>query len=76
MAQAKDGTISVDDLFEVAYSLREEREQTLEKQAANRDILRNLNTSGMLSKERSDELEEIYPLRTRNRGEAAEEATA
>jgi len=74
MAQPKDGTISVDDLFEVAYALREEREATLVKQEANRNILRNLDTSGMLSKERSEELAEIYPVRTRSRGEASDEA--
>lgn len=73
MAQAKDGTISVDDLFEVAYALREEREGTLEKMRANREVLRNLNISGMLSKERAEELEEIYPVRTRERGTAEEE---
>lgn len=72
-----DGTISIDDLFEVAYSLRDEREATLEKQAANREILRNLDVSGMLPKERSEELAEIYPVRTRERkAEEAAEASS
>lgn len=65
-------TISVDDLFKKAYELIEEREGTLEAQRANREVLRNLDASGMLSPERSEELESIYPVRTRERKDEAE----
>lgn len=62
-----DKTISVSDLFEVAYDLADERAATLEKQAANREVLRNLDKMGMLDKKESEQLAEIYPIRERNR---------
>lgn len=64
--------IKVSDLFTKAEELIEERQATLEAQAANREILRNLDKSGMLSEEESARLEEIYPVRTRERGTSAE----
>lgn len=69
-------TISVSDLFEVAYDLAEEREKTLEKQAANREVLRNLDKMGMLSKQESELLAEIYPVRKRERGGETEDEGA
>lgn len=69
-----DAAIKVSDLFDKADELAAEREETLEAQAANREILRNLDKSGMLSKAESDKLAEIYPVRTRERKSADEEA--
>lgn len=71
MADAK-GVINVSDLFDKANELIEEREGTLTAQRANREVLRNLDLSGMLTKEQSAELEEIYPVRTRERNADAE----
>lgn len=64
--------IKVSDLFQKAEELANERAATLEAQAANREILRNLNLSGMLSEEEAALLEEYYPTRTRVRGESDE----
>ena len=66
------GTVKIKDLFDVAYALREEREETLKKQAANRDVLRNFDVMGLLDEDESAELAELYPIRTRERGENAE----
>lgn len=74
MADAK-GIINVSDLFDKAHELIEERENTLTAQRANREVLRNLDLSGMLTKEQSAELEEIYPVRTRDRSGNGEDAT-
>lgn len=68
-----DKTISVSDLFEVAYELADERAATLEKQAANREVLRNLDKMGMLDKKESEQLAEIYPVRERIRGGEVED---
>lgn len=65
--------IKVSDLLAKAEELALERQETLAAQAANREILRNLDVSGMLSEEESAALEEYYPLRTRIR-ETEEEA--
>ena len=67
------GNISTKALFDEADSLAAERLGTLEKQKANREILRHLDTMGMLSEEESARLEEYYPIRTRSTGESAEE---
>lgn len=66
---AKGTAISVEDLFNRAEELANERAATLEAQAANREVLRNLDKSGMLSEDESARLEEYYPVRTRTRGE-------
>jgi hypothetical protein len=65
--------IKVNDLFAKGDELAEERAGTLEAQAANREILRNLDRSGMLSEEESARLEEMYPVRTRERAVEDEE---
>ena len=65
-------TISTKDLFAKAEELREERVATLEAQKANREILRNLDISGMLTEEESALLEEYYPVRTRERSDTEE----
>lgn len=65
--------IKVSDLMNKAQELKDEREGTLAAQAANREILRNLNLSGMLSEEEAEQLEYYYPTRTRVRGEDEEE---
>lgn len=64
--------IKVSDLMNKAQELKDEREATLKSQAANREILRNLNLSGMLSEEEAELLEYYYPTRTRERGEGEE----
>lgn len=66
---AKGNTISIDDLFTKGEELAEERANTLEAQAANRDTLRNLDKMGLLSEQESARLEEMYPIRTRTRAE-------
>jgi uncharacterized protein YutE (UPF0331/DUF86 family) len=71
-----DKTISVSDLFDVAYDLAEERSATLEKQAANREVLRNLDKMGMLDKKESEQLAEIYPIRERVRADSEDAAGA
>lgn len=72
---APKGMLDISELFEKAHALIAEREATLTAQRANREVLRNLDLSGMLTKEQSSELEEIYPVRTRERGEASDEVT-
>lgn len=67
------GNISTKQLFDEADSLAAERLSTLEKQKANREVLRHLDTMGMLSEDESARLEEYYPIRTRATGEQAEE---
>lgn len=61
--------IDTKELFEQAEGLRAERTATLEKQRANREILRNLDIAGLLSDDESALLEEYYPIRTRERAE-------
>ncbi len=65
--------IKVSDLLTKAEELRVERETTLLAQKANREILRNLNLSGMLSDEEAESLEYYYPTRTRERGEVEDD---
>lgn len=67
---APKGMLDIGDLFVKAHALIDEREATLTAQRANREVLRNLDLSGMLTAEQSKELEEIYPVRTRERAEA------
>ncbi len=59
-------TIDTDDLFAIAQDLANERQATLEKQKANRQMLRNLQGMGVLKKAEEKLLEEFYPTRTRN----------
>lgn len=74
MAAAKGSSISVDDLFENAERLNEEKREVLDAILATRDTLRNLDKSGMLSDDESARLAEMFPERTRNRnGNAASE---
>lgn len=60
--------IDTKDLFDRARELREQKIQVMEEQRANREVLRNLDDSSMLTDDESAELEDIYPVRTRNRG--------
>jgi len=57
--------IDTKELFEKAEQLRHERADTLAAQRANREVLRNLDISGMLSDDESALLEDYYPVRTR-----------
>lgn len=65
--------IDTKDLFDRARELREAKVGIMEEQRANREVLRNLDDSSMLSESESAELEEIYPVRTRTRGEGEPE---
>jgi hypothetical protein len=65
--------IDTKDLFDRARELREAKVQVMDEQRANRDVLRNLDDSSMLSEAESAELEEIYPVRTRTVGGNSEE---
>jgi hypothetical protein len=65
-------TINTKQLFDQADELREEKVAVMEKQAANREILRNLDASGLLSEDESARLDEVYPFRTRERAASAE----
>lgn len=60
--------IDTQELFQIAEDLAEERQQTLEKQKANREVLRNLQTMGVLSDKEEALLDDYYPIRTRERG--------
>lgn len=57
--------IDTKELFDLADELSEERANTLEKQKANREALRNFSTMGLLSQEEEARLEEVYPTRVR-----------
>lgn len=61
------GSISTKQLFDQADELREQKVEVMEKQAANREILRHLDASGLLTEDESARLEEVYPFRTRER---------
>lgn len=61
------GTINTKQLFDQADQLREEKVAVMEKQAANREILRNLAATELLTEDELTRLEEIYPYRTRER---------
>lgn len=65
--------IDTKDLFNRARELREAKEEIMAEQIANREVLRNLRDSGMLTDDEVQSLEDIYPTRTRNRGEGGEE---
>lgn len=56
----------IDDLLTKAAELRAEREDVFERQAANRDLLRNFRKLGMVSQEQADEIEGWY--KTQERG--------
>lgn len=60
-------TINTKTLFDQADELREEKVSVMEKQGANREILRNLAATGLLTEDEEARLEEIYPYRTRER---------
>jgi hypothetical protein len=64
--------IDTKDLFDRARELREAKVVIMDEQRANREVLRNLDDSSMLSEAESAELEQIYPVRTRSAGESAE----
>jgi hypothetical protein len=64
--------IDTKDLFDRARELRQAKVEIMNEQRANRDVLRNLDDSSMLSEGESAELEEIYPVRTRGKGEDEE----
>jgi L-2-hydroxyglutarate oxidase LhgO len=66
------GTINTKQLFDQADELREQKVEVMNKQAANREILRNLAATELLTEDELTRLEEIYPYRTRER--SAEEA--
>lgn len=57
--------IDTKDLFDRARELREAKVEIMKEQRANREVLRNLDDSSMLSESESAELEDIYPVRTR-----------
>lgn len=65
--------IDTKDLFNRARELREAKEEVMAEQIANREVLRNLRDSGMLTDDEINTLEDIYPTRTRNRGEGGGE---
>jgi hypothetical protein len=65
--------IDTKDLFDRARELREAKVAIMDEQRANREVLRNLDDSSMLSEAESAELEEIYPVRTRVKGENGED---
>ena len=73
----KEGTIvakiDTKDLFDRAQELRQAKIGIMDEQRANREVLRNLDDSSMLSEAESAELEELYPVRTRNRAVEDEE---
>jgi len=64
------GNINTKQLFDQADQLREEKVAVMEKQAANREILRNLAATELLTEDELTRLEEIYPYRTRERSAA------
>ena len=64
--------IDTKDLFDRARELRDAKVEVMNEQRANREVLRNLDDSSMLSEAESQELEEIYPVRTRTTGESTE----
>lgn len=66
--------IDTKDLFDRARELRQAKVEVMDEQRANREVLRNLDDSSMLSESESEELEEIYPVRTRNKGEGEDTA--
>lgn len=68
-------TIDTDDLFNIAAELAAEREATLAKQKANREMLRTLRDMGVLKKGEVNLLEEYYPTRTRGDEAEAEAVT-
>lgn len=67
------GKIDTKDLLTQGRALREEKVDVMSRQTANRDILRNLSSTGNLSEEEelelwgdgTDENPGMYPLRTR-----------
>jgi len=59
------GTINTKVLFDQADELREQKVSVMSKQAANREILRNLAATELLTEAELSKLEEIYPYRTR-----------
>ena len=71
-AAAKGSSISVSDLFARAEELTEEKREVLDAILGVRDALRNLDRAGLLSDEESDKLAEVFPERSRNRGNGAD----
>lgn len=67
------GTINTKQLFDQADELRAEKVAVMEKQGANREILRNLAATELLTEDELTRLEELYPYRTRERSATEEE---
>lgn len=67
--------IDTKDLFDRGRELRQAKVEVMDEQRANREVLRNLDDSSMLSETESAELEELYPVRTRGKGENGEDVS-
>lgn len=61
--------IQTDDLFKRADELADEKAEVYAAITANRELLRNLDDSGMLTDAESEKLEEVYPRITRSKSE-------
>lgn len=59
--------IDTKELFDRAEQLKAERQTNYEQSNAVRETLRNLRDAGMLSEAEEDQLEAIFPTRTRDR---------
>lgn len=57
--------ISTEQLFKVGRDLRKEKEDVMDRQAANRQTLRNLEAGGFLTAEEKKILADMYPPRER-----------
>lgn len=60
--------IDTKELFDRARELAEQKREVMDEQLAVRETLRNLDQAGMLDEAESKLLNEVFPVRTREKG--------
>jgi len=61
--------------LDLADSLKKEKENLYERMGANRELLRNLVTTGMVTEEQAVEIDTLYPRKARKGDEQATDAS-
>jgi hypothetical protein len=59
----------IDEMFDDAYELQEQKDALMKKIGANRDVLRKMQTLGKLDAQAEKDLAELYPPRTKKDAE-------
>lgn len=62
----------IDQLFDTAFALREEKADFQARQEANRNALRTMRDAGVMTDDQAAQVEELYPTRQRRTGDDIE----